>query len=207
MNQHADLILLSNAIFDSVHDEPFAGGVAVKGDKILFVGGREETMTYCGEHTDVRDFGDRLISPGFCVRPCQIDGSGRKVCGDIVKGLDNCRSEEECIGYVVKFAQEHPGIPRIYGTNWMLPSWRPVPKPPTRHSLDKYFPDTPVYLVGADGHSIWLIQRPSRSAVCTGSSTSTRSFPRSGIPWRRAGSSPAILRRCPATWPLLCRTV
>lgn len=38
----ADLILYSDAIFDSIKDEPFAGGIAIKGKTILAVGSRDE---------------------------------------------------------------------------------------------------------------------------------------------------------------------
>ena len=42
----ADLILYSDAIFDSVKDEPFAGGIAIKGKKIIAVGSKEEIKQY-----------------------------------------------------------------------------------------------------------------------------------------------------------------
>ena len=45
----ADLVIKSNAIFDSVSDEPFSGFVAIKGNKIAAVGkNMEDAAQYIG---------------------------------------------------------------------------------------------------------------------------------------------------------------
>ena len=152
----AELILLSDNIFDSVRDEPFAGGVAILGDRIEYVGSYEKVMQYTGPYTKVKDFGDKLIFPGICDSHAHMDGSIKKDCAVVAKDLDHCRSEEECALEVRKFADEHPELKRINGTGWVLTNFGPAPKPPSRASLDKYFPDTPVYLLGADGHTNWI---------------------------------------------------
>ena len=62
----ADIIILSDAIFDSVSDRPFPGGIAVAGGKIMFVGPKEEALTYCGGKTKKYDYGNMLVTPGLC---------------------------------------------------------------------------------------------------------------------------------------------
>ena len=42
----ADMIIMSNAVFTSCGDEPFEGGVAIKGNRIVAVGSREEISKY-----------------------------------------------------------------------------------------------------------------------------------------------------------------
>ena len=59
----ADLILKSNNIFTSTSDKPISGGVAIKGNKILAVG--EDFEAFLGPETEVREYGDKLIMPGF----------------------------------------------------------------------------------------------------------------------------------------------
>lgn len=59
----ADYILKSSAIFTGQGAEPVAGGVAVKGNKILKVLREEEVQQY--EAEKVLDYGDRLIMAGF----------------------------------------------------------------------------------------------------------------------------------------------
>ena len=61
----ADKILKSNAVFDSVSDEPFAGGVAIKDNKILSVCKGDEIDKYASDETEVLEFQDKLIMPGL----------------------------------------------------------------------------------------------------------------------------------------------
>jgi predicted amidohydrolase YtcJ len=152
----ADIVLLSRAIFDSVKNEPFTGGIAVLGSKIQCIGTQQEVKDYIGPKTQVRDFGDKLILPGFCDGHAHLAGTANKQYAEVVGGLDQCRSEEECVEAVKEFAAKHPGLKRINGISWLLTNWGPNPKKPTKASLDKAFPDTPVYLLGADGHSNWI---------------------------------------------------
>ena len=154
--QTCDLVLFSSAIFDSIKDEPFPGGVAVKDGKILAVGPREEIEGYIGADTVVKDFGDSLIMPGIIDAHSHFDGTARKWFAEVVNGLEELHSEEECVAAVKKFADEHPHLERINSNSWILTSWGIDPVPPTKASLDAVLPDKPVYLFGADGHTMWL---------------------------------------------------
>ena len=148
--------MLSDAIFDSMKDEPFPGGVAISGERIEFVGSKEAAMQYVGPYTAVKDFGDKLIFPGISDSHAHLEGSVKKDCAPVAKNLDRCKSEEECARAVREFADSHPDFERINGSNWSLSFWGPGALPPTKASLDKYFPDTPVYLLSSDGHYNWL---------------------------------------------------
>ena len=156
MIKKAELVLFSDAIFDSVKEEPFSGGIAISGEKIEFVGSKEAAKQYIGPYTAVKDFGDKLIFPGICDNHVHLEGSVKKDCFVVARNLDTCKSEEECAKAVRAFADEHPELERINGTGWVLTNWGPNPKPPSRTSLDAYFPETPVYLFGADGHTNWI---------------------------------------------------
>jgi len=154
--KNADLVILGDAIFDSVSDEPFSGGIAVSGEKIEYVGSKNAALRFADHYTVIKDFGDKLILPGICDCHAHLDGSVKKDCAVVAKDLDRCMSEEECALAVRAFADEHPGLERIHGSNWALSNFGANPKPPTKASLDRYFPDTPVYLFGADGHVNWI---------------------------------------------------
>lgn len=152
----AELVLLSDAVFDSVKDKPFSGGVAISGEKIEYVGTKESVRRYIDPYTTVRDFGDKLILPGICDSHAHVESSAKKECALIAKNLDRCKSEDECARAVRDFADMHPELKRINGTGWILSSWRPGAEPPTKASLDKYIPDIPVYLFSADMHTCWI---------------------------------------------------
>ena len=152
----ADLIIQSKAIFDSVHDEPYPGGIAIEGEKILYVGSDKELQSYIGPTTIIRDFGDKLIMPGFCDGHIHYDGLAKNLFAEVVRGLEDLKSEEECAAAVKAFADLHPHLSRIHGFGWMLTSWGTNPQHPTRNTLDKVLPDKPVYLQSSDGHVMWL---------------------------------------------------
>ena len=62
---NATYILKSNCIFDSISDVPRSGGVVVKGKKIVGVFPQEELSRYTGEDTQVIDYGQKTLLPGF----------------------------------------------------------------------------------------------------------------------------------------------
>lgn len=67
--EKANMILRSTCIFDSVKDEPFAGYVAVKENKILAVG-EGDGAEYADENTRIYELGDKTVSAGFLDNHC-----------------------------------------------------------------------------------------------------------------------------------------
>ena len=139
-----------------MQDEPFAGGIAIKGKKIIAVGDRKDIEKYQGAGTEVKDFGDKLIMPGF------VDSHGHYTSGATYMGetalhdMEQFSSEEECARAVGEFAEAHKDIELIKGQGWYLSYWGDDAEFPTAASLDRYVPDRPVYLIASDLHSLWL---------------------------------------------------
>lgn len=152
----ADLILYSDAIFDSVQDQPFAGGIAIKGNKILAVGERSAIEQYKDSGTEVKELGDKLIMPGF------VDSHGHYTSGASYMGevalhdMERFHSEEECAKAIGEFAEAHKNIALIKGQGWYLSYWGDDAEFPTAASLDKYVPDRPACLIASDLHSLWM---------------------------------------------------
>ena len=151
----ADTVLLSSAVFTSRQDHPFAGGVAVNGNRILAVGEKQELEKYISADTKVLDFGDKLIMPGF------VDAHTHYYFGAIADSelmdmdIFESRSEEDCVAMIKAYADEHPEQERVMGMGWYPSMWNDAPLP-TKRSLDAVLPDRPVYLQAADGHTMWL---------------------------------------------------
>lgn len=151
---YADMIIRSNAIFDSVSDEPYEGGIAIKDNKILDVCEGDEVIKYASKDTEVLVFKDKLVMPGL------IDGHDHLWWGAVadsshVVNLTESKSEEEAIEMIKKFAEEHPEEPRIRGFGWFPATWNDAPLP-TKESLDEAVPDRPAYMNCADAHTAWL---------------------------------------------------
>ena len=164
----ADFVLYSNAIFDSVQDEPFPGAVAITGSKIAYVGPKEGVEAYIGSQTQVKDFGDKLVMPGF------FDGHGHyqtaaiREFGDCISHLEDCRSEQEAVEGVVKYLKEHPDCKRVHGRCFFLTSFGPGAPLPTKKSLDAAVPDIPVYLISSSGHCSWYNSAAMKEADLEG---------------------------------------
>ncbi|GFI37104.1 amidohydrolase family protein [Lachnospiraceae bacterium 50-23] len=63
--QKADLIIISDSIYNGIDDEPKAGALVVKGSRILAVEEKDKLSVWTDEHTKIYDVGDRTVCPGF----------------------------------------------------------------------------------------------------------------------------------------------
>lgn len=149
----ADIILKSNAIFDSVKEEPFDGFVAIKDNKIIGVGEKKGAEIFTGSDTKVYEFQDQLIMAGFHDSHTHLLMAGMF---RTYVNLINARSEMEAVHMVKRAAEEagnHDGW--VIGFSWYHVFWdnRTLP---TKKSLDEYFPDRPVFLLNAEAHGAWV---------------------------------------------------
>jgi predicted amidohydrolase YtcJ len=151
----ATIVIYSDAIFTSLDDSLVSGGIAVAGARIVAVGSRETIAHYVGKNTKVYDLKNSLVVPGFGDAHSHFFLGAKFTSERFCSTLDQAHSEEECVRMMVDFAAEHPGYDRYFGHGW-LPSYWDDAAFPTKRSLDKYFPDVPVYLRAVDGHSEWL---------------------------------------------------
>ena len=150
----ADLVILGNAIFDSVKDSPFEGGIVVINNRIAFVGPKDKAREFIGPDTEVREYEDNLIMPGIC------DSHGHFVSAALDYALNICdlnsgNSEEECAQLMADFVAANPGEEKYLGRGWNMSYWGEDPQLPTNKSLDKLIPDVPVFLFSSDLHSTW----------------------------------------------------
>jgi predicted amidohydrolase YtcJ len=68
--------------------------------------------------------------------------------------LDGTLSEDLAVMAAVHYAKTNPDIIWVQGRGWNQVQWKNK-QFPTAKSLDKYFPDTPVWLSRVDGHAGW----------------------------------------------------
>jgi predicted amidohydrolase YtcJ len=147
-----DRVLKSNAVFTGLKDEPERLAIGIKDNLIQKVCSPEEMEPYISAKTDVRDYGDQLIMPGF------FDGHEHAFLGGIfAKAVDlsGCASEQEAAQRVKDFADQHPELSWIIGTDWSSTEWK-QPHHPRKETLDALLPNRPAYLIDVEGHSAWL---------------------------------------------------
>lgn len=111
---------------------------------------------------------------GATLLPGLIDAHGHVLSyGESLLQVDlvNIASEQKAVQRAVEFANENPKSTWIKGRGWNQVQW-PSKEFPTANSLDKYFPDTPVFLERVDGHAVWV---NSKAMALAGITAETKS--------------------------------
>ena len=127
---------------------PAATAVAVREDKIIFVGDDEGARRSCPQAAEV-DLGGRLVTPAFVDAHVHLIQAGL-----VMNGLDlhGVPSRDRLLAAVADFARQHPRVKVIVGQGWDERDW-PEAEPPTRAQLDRAAGALPVYLARVDVHS------------------------------------------------------
>lgn len=150
--QKADVIISSDCIFDGISDTPYAGAVAIAGDRIVAVGDRSKIEHLRNEATIHYDYGDNLLMPGFHDSHVHLILSGLfQTCVN----LHSARSEQEAAIMVRDFARTRPQDPWVLGFTWYHIFWDKQ-ELPCKETLDAVLPDRPVFLLDYEGHGAWI---------------------------------------------------
>ncbi|MDF2683724.1 MAG: amidohydrolase [Brevibacillus sp.] len=152
IQQKADAVLSSQAVFTGLTNEPEALSIAIIDNKITAIGSREEMNAWIGLHTKVYDFGNQLIMAGFHDFHLHVMWGSLSLDG---AQLHKARSEEEAVELVRAYAASRPNDPWIMGFGWNSGHWVNQ-KLPHRSSLDRILPDRPAVLFHSEGHYVWV---------------------------------------------------
>ena len=129
-------------------DEAFskATALAIKGDRLVYVGGEAGVEAYIGPDTKVVDLGGETVIPGLVEGHMHVAGLGSSL-----MNLDCFWMPKQAILDLVKAAAEQakPGE-WIQGRGWMNTVWEDTSYP-TKEELDAVAPNNPVFLTRAYG--------------------------------------------------------
>jgi hypothetical protein len=147
-NQPADLVLKDANIYTVDEHNPYAQAVAVKSDKILFVGSDAEAQKYVGASTRVIDLKGATVVPGLTDAHYHFMGVGAR---ELTFDLEGIKSLDDLLAKVQERVKAAKPAEWIVGRGWIETFWKP-PVFPTRSDLDKVSPNNPVILGRSDGH-------------------------------------------------------
>jgi predicted amidohydrolase YtcJ len=150
----ADRILSNGRIWTAEVASPWAEAVAIRGDRIVYVGTAAGAEALRGPDTDVIDLGGRLVTPGF--NDAHIHISGGALSLERVD-LIEAQSLESVQAKVKDFASANPKNPWVLGFGWLYGSF--PGGLPTKEQLDAVVSDRPAYMSCYDGHSAWANSR------------------------------------------------
>jgi len=150
----AERILYNARIFTGEPDRPYAEAVAIRGDKIVAVGNRDEVAKAAGKQAESVDLQGKWLLPGF------IDSHSHSLSGGVSLISADVSDKVETMDELVRFAAEAKksgkgmrgdtlsitGVPLIF--------WSKIDELNSRFSAGT-FADQPVFLAGMDYHTGW----------------------------------------------------
>jgi predicted amidohydrolase YtcJ len=146
----ADLVFKNGNIYTVNDARPKAEAVAIKGDRIIFVGSNSKARNYVGRKTRVIDLAGKTMVPGITDAHHHLSGVGFR---ELTLNLEGVSNLEDFLAKVKeRVDQKQPGE-WVTGRGWIETFWTP-PVFPTRWDLDKVAPNNPVILTRADGHGV-----------------------------------------------------
>lgn len=152
MSHTVDFLFTNAAVYTADPANPRAEAVAVRGNRIVFVGRAEDAAALRGSRTQVIDAGGRTLLPGL------IDSHFHLLWGSLK--LDKLRLEEahtlpEVFAALAAYAAANPQREWIEGVQLKYTAI-PAGERLDRWQLDAIVPDRPVYLSAFDGHTAWV---------------------------------------------------
>src|SRR5438067_1427560 len=145
----AETIFINGNIYTVNDKQPFAHAIAVKGDRIIFVGANADAEQFRGDKTRIVDLAGKTVTPGFTDSHCHIFGIGER---EMTLNLEGTNTREDFLAKVKERVVQTERNKWLTGRGWIETFWKP-PQFPTRADLDKIAPDNPVFLTRADGHA------------------------------------------------------
>ena len=145
----ADLILTGGVVHTADASRPRGQAVAVRGDRIIFVGSAAEAALYRGPATRVVELEGRTVVPGF------IDSHGHvaNLASSLrIVDLVGTRSYDAIIDRVAERASSTGGGVWVQGRGWDQNEWADT-RFPSHEALSARTPGHPVYLTRVDGHA------------------------------------------------------
>jgi predicted amidohydrolase YtcJ len=175
----ADLVVVNAHVWTVDDARPEAQAVAVRGERIVLVGGDEEVRRLAGPRTRVIDARGRLLLPGFQDDHAHFLDGGEQV-GQL--DLKDASTPEEFGRRIAEYARTRPPGEWITGGNWDHDKL-PGGQLPTAELIDRYVSDRPVFVNRFDGHMAVANSAALRAAGITAATAD----PEGGLVVRKTG--------------------
>ncbi|MDD5361130.1 MAG: amidohydrolase [Ignavibacteria bacterium] len=151
-SQTATYVFKNGKVYTVNKSTPWAEAIAIKDNKIIFVGNNADAEKYIGTDTKVTDLKGKMLMPGF------VDGHNHYIMGGLQKSglnLDPCSSKAEMLKLISQYVKDNPEKPFYFGFNWSFLNFG-NDVPGIRQDLDKICKDKPMLFVNEDSHHGWF---------------------------------------------------
>ena len=153
--EHADLIIMHARAFTANPRQPYAQAVAVKGNRIVFVGGDQDVHAWRGPATRVVHGQGSTLLPGLIDSHFHL-GWGTLDYEDAQ--LEEVHTLDDLAQTLHAYRAAHPGKLWIKGQR-LAYDVAGGERMLTRHDLDAIEPHRPLALMSSDYHTLWVNTR------------------------------------------------
>ena len=144
----ADIVFKNGNVYTANDSSPKAEAIAIKADRIIFVGSNADAQKFVGTNTRVVDLHGNTVLPGFADAHQHLSGVGFR---EMTLNLENSTSLDDLLAKLKSRVDQTKRGDWVTGRGWIETHWNPAAFP-TRWDLDKVSPNNPVILGRADGH-------------------------------------------------------
>jgi predicted amidohydrolase YtcJ len=145
--EQADVVFKNGNIYTVNERQPRAEAIAVKGDRIIFVGSNQDAEKYTGAR--VVDLKGNTVVPGLTDSHHHLSGVGFR---EMTLNLEGLTTLESFLAAIKDRVNQKKSGEWITGRGWIETFWKP-PIFPNRWDLDKVVPNNPALFTRADGHA------------------------------------------------------
>jgi hypothetical protein len=146
----ADAVFFDGNFYTENPKQPWASAVAIRGDRILYVGGEAEAAKFVGPETAQYRLGGKLVLPGLIdahTHPGMVALSIEDL------SIDDAETKPELMQAIAKMVASHPDRPVLMGGSWRNELFGE--HGPHKRDLDRIESSRPVVLYDWWGHSVW----------------------------------------------------
>jgi predicted amidohydrolase YtcJ len=140
-------MLVTGRIWTGDARRPWADAVAVRDDRVIAVGSRDEVEHFRGEKTRAVDAKSGMVVPGLIDSHIHLIDGGLQLSS---VQLRDAKTREEFVRRIGEFAKKKAKGEWITGGDWDHTLWGG--ELPSRDWIDAVTPDNPVWLNRLDGH-------------------------------------------------------
>jgi len=178
-DEPSELLIRNARVYTVEKNQPWAEAIAIKGDKIVWVGNNVDVTKQVSSGARLIDAGGRLVLPGFIDSHNHIDSGSNP---DLLR-LSGTATLREIQKSVKEFATAHPDLKWIEATGWNYSVFGPGVLPTSR-DLEGLTGGRPAFLVAYDGHTGWANQEALREFGVTKETNSpaVQKDPKTGEP-------------------------
>ena len=149
-SESADFVLHNGNVYTVDANRSWADAVAIKDNKILYVGFDKQAVKYINSNTKVIDLKGKMVLPGFQDSHIHPLSASLNSYSCSLFGLPSVEA------YLIKIKQcvaDNPDVKWLHGAGWSHRQFNG--NYPDKKILDKIESDIPLTLFSYDGHSLW----------------------------------------------------